>query len=220
MITIQFKKLNELAKTPTRGSVFAAGYDLYATEEYTLVPMERKLFKTGITMAISSGVYGCIAPRSGLALKNGIDIMAGIIDEDYRGDIGVILINLGDKPFEVKIGDKIAQIIFEQYNPASFQEVDELSSSIRGIDGFGSTDLNSTVTQPNHSLISNDKDMIKIRGSSNQSLVEPTNNQEPKYNETNPYNNTGKSNLLEKWKQNVQVQDVVGYEKIVKERES
>jgi dUTP diphosphatase len=140
MVTIQFKKLSENATVPTRGSDFAAGYDLYATEDYTLQPLERKLFKTGIAMAIASGLYGRIAPRSGLAYKNGIDTMAGVIDEDYRGDVGVILINLGDKPFEVKVGNKIAQIIFEHYNPATFQEVAELPTSVRAEGGFGSTD--------------------------------------------------------------------------------
>lgn len=147
MVTIQFKKLNELAKTPTRGSDFAAGYDLYATEAYTLQPLERKLFKTGIAMAISSGLYGRIAPRSGLAFKSGIDTMAGVIDEDYRGDVGVILINLSDKPFEVKVGDKIAQIIFEHYNPSTFQEVAELPTSVRSAGGFGSTDIKESTVE-------------------------------------------------------------------------
>ena len=95
-MNISIKKLNELAIIPTRGSEHAAGHDLYATEEYTLKPLERKLFKTGISMAITEGMYGRIAPRSGLAYKAGIDVMAGVIDEDYRGDVGVILINLGN----------------------------------------------------------------------------------------------------------------------------
>lgn len=140
MVTIQFKKLNELAKIPTRGSEFAAGYDLYATEDYLLQPMERKLFKTGISIAIPSGLYGRIAPRSGLAFKDGLDVMAGVIDEDYRGDVGVILINLGGKNKEIKAGDKIAQIIFEHYNAAQFQEVVDLPASVRAEGGFGSTD--------------------------------------------------------------------------------
>lgn len=140
MVTIQFKKLIELAKTPTRGSDFAAGYDLYATEDYVLQPFERKLFKTGIAVAIPSGLYGRVAPRSGLAFKDGLDVMAGVIDEDYRGDVGVILINLGNKNKEIKAGDKIAQIIFEHYNAATFQEVVDLPASVRADGGFGSTD--------------------------------------------------------------------------------
>lgn len=140
MVTIQFKKTNELAITPSNGSEFAAGYDLCSTEEYTLKPLERKLFKTGITMAIPYGLYGRVAPRSGLAYKDGIDVMAGVIDCDYRGDVGVILINLGSVDKQIKVGDKIAQIIFEHYNPATFQEVTELSTTTREAGGFGSTD--------------------------------------------------------------------------------
>lgn len=141
MVTIQFKKLSTLATVPTRGSEFAAGYDLYSTEGYTLQPLERKLFKTNIALAIPNGLYGRIAPRSGLAYKDGLDTMAGVIDEDYRGDVGVILINLGDKPKEIKAGDKIAQIIFENYTEAGFSEVySELPLSARDGKGFGSTD--------------------------------------------------------------------------------
>jgi dUTP pyrophosphatase len=140
MVTIQIKKLLDTATIPTRGSDFAAGYDLYATENYLLQPLERKLFKTGISMAIPPGRYGRIAPRSGLAFKDGIDTMAGVIDEDYRGDIGVILINLGQVPKGIQAGDKIAQIIIENYTAASFTEVQDLPASVRADGGFGSTD--------------------------------------------------------------------------------
>lgn len=141
MVTIPIKKLNDLAKTPTHGSEFAAGYDLYSTEDYTLKPLERKLFKTGISIAISSGLYGRIAPRSGLAYKDGLDTLAGVIDEDYRGDVGVILINLGSVDKKILVGDKIAQIIFESYNEATFKDVSDLPSSVRSDGGFGSTDV-------------------------------------------------------------------------------
>jgi len=140
MVTIQIKKLSDLAKTPTRGSDFAAGYDLYSTEDYNLKPGERKLFKTNIAIAIPTGLYGRVAPRSGLAFKDGLDVLAGVIDEDYRGDVGVILINLGDKVKEIKVGDKIAQIIFENYTAAEFQDATELPLSVRATGGFGSTD--------------------------------------------------------------------------------
>lgn len=140
MVTIAIKKLNELAKIPTRGSDSAAGYDLYSTEEYTLKPLERKLFKTGISVAIPLGLYGRVAPRSGLAYKDGLDVMAGVIDSDYRGDVGVILINLGNVDKKILMGDKIAQMIFEHYNDASFLETDDLSKTIRAEKGFGSTD--------------------------------------------------------------------------------
>lgn len=143
MVTIPIKKLTSLAKTPTRGSDFAAGYDLYSTEEYVLKPLERKLFKTNISLAIPHGLYGRIAPRSGLAYKDGIDVMAGVIDEDYRGELGVILINLGQVDKKVSVGDKIAQIIFENYTTAIMTEVPELPTTNRGDGGFGSTDKKS-----------------------------------------------------------------------------
>lgn len=140
MVTIPIKKLTSLAITPTRGSDFAAGYDLYSTEDYTLKPLERKLFKTHLSLAIPHGLYGRIAPRSGLAYKDGIDVMAGVIDEDYRGELGVILINLGQVDKKVSVGDKIAQIIFENYTAAIMTEVPELPDTNRGEGGFGSTD--------------------------------------------------------------------------------
>jgi dUTP pyrophosphatase len=89
MKKVSITKLNKSAIVPTRGSMKAAGYDLYTTEFHVLKPGERKLFKTGLSMAIPSGMYGRIAPRSGLALKNGLDVLAGVIDEDYRGEIGI-----------------------------------------------------------------------------------------------------------------------------------
>ena len=90
---IQLKKLSENAIVPTRGSSGAAGYDLYSTEDYILKPGERKLFKTNISVKIPDGYYGRLAPSYGLAFKHGIDVLAGVIDSDYLGDIGVILLN-------------------------------------------------------------------------------------------------------------------------------
>jgi dUTP pyrophosphatase len=145
------KNINS-AIVPTRGSMKAAGYDLYSTEFYILKPGERKLFKTGLSMAIPEGMYGRIAPRSGLAFKKGIDVLAGVIDEDYRGDIGVILINLGNEDFNVLVGDRIAQIIFEFYNEVSFEEQsnnqESLGNTERGTGGFGSTDKAKAFEKP------------------------------------------------------------------------
>src|SRR4051812_6219902 len=95
--TLQIKKLTDLAVIPSKGTPQSAGYDLYSIEQYTLKPLERKLFKTGLAMSIPSGMYGRIAPRSGLAFKQGIDVMAGVIDEDYRQELGVVLINLSNQ---------------------------------------------------------------------------------------------------------------------------
>lgn len=136
---IQIKKLVESAIIPSKGSEHSAGYDLSSIEEYILTPMETKLFKTGISISIPKGQYGRIAPRSGLALKNSIDTLAGVIDSDYRGEIGVILINLGKTEKKFSIGDKIAQIIFEFYNDHKFELVDDLTQTVRGEGGFGST---------------------------------------------------------------------------------
>lgn len=140
MSKIQIKKLIDSAIVPTAGSSHSAGYDLYSIENHILMPMDRKLFKTGISIGIPSGQYGRIAPRSGLAYKDGIDVLAGVIDEDYRGEIGVILINFGKTEKEIKFGDKIAQIIFEFYNKVEWEVVNELTQTQRNTDGYGSTD--------------------------------------------------------------------------------
>lgn len=140
MKQVKINKLSSSAIVPTRGSIKAAGYDLYATESYVLKPNERKLFKTGLSMEIPSGLYGRIAPRSGLAFKNGIDVLAGVIDEDYRGEIGVILINLGSEDKAITANDKIAQIIFENYTEVDFTESNNLQETSRGSGGYGSTD--------------------------------------------------------------------------------
>jgi dUTP pyrophosphatase len=141
------KKLSDKAVIPSKGSVGAAGYDLYTTESYELKPGERKAFKTDIALAIPEGFYGRVAPRSGLAVKHGIDVLAGVIDSDYRGEILVALINLGDKPVQlpiVKDGKEtaIAQIIFETCGTITggFVEVDDLTATQRGSGGFGSSD--------------------------------------------------------------------------------
>lgn len=147
--TLPVMKLNDGATIPTYGSNDAAGMDLYANlhdtlpeiggDEYTLAPGERKLFKTGIAVAIPRGFYGRIAPRSGLAYKHGIDVMAGVVDSDYRGDVGVILINLGQEDFVVKHGDRIAQFVIEAYKPCLPVPSLSLDDTSRGEGGFGST---------------------------------------------------------------------------------
>jgi dUTP pyrophosphatase len=136
---IQISKLTEKAKIPTQGSIYAAGYDLYAAEEGIINSFSRKLIKTNIAVSIPQGYYGRIAPRSGLAYKNGIDVLAGVIDADYRGDIGVILFNSDKKDFIVKEGDRIAQLIIEKCHSVEWGEVAKLEDSVRSDGGFGST---------------------------------------------------------------------------------
>ena len=139
------KKLNEHAKLPTYGSDLAAGMDLYANlfedgvQFVTLEPGSRRLVKTGIAIACPPGHYARVAPRSGLAYKHGIDVLAGVVDEDYRGDVGVILINTGSEPFTFSHGERIAQLIIEKYTPCYIAEAEELPSASRGDAGYGST---------------------------------------------------------------------------------
>jgi len=124
---------------PQKSIAQDAGYDLRSTCAEILKPSQRKLIKTGVFLEMPIGMYGRIAPRSGLALKFGIDVMGGVVDASYRGEIGVILINLSSEDFQINEGDRIAQIIFENYNNVHFIEVDSLESSERGSLGFGSS---------------------------------------------------------------------------------
>jgi dUTP pyrophosphatase len=137
---VEVKLLNINAEIPTKGSQNAAGYDLYSTEAGVIKPKERRLIKTGLVLEIPSGYYGRIAPRSGLAFKSGIDVMAGVIDSDYRGEIGVILYNSDSySDFIFGMGDKIAQIIFEKHYDFDMSLINDLSETKRGDGGFGST---------------------------------------------------------------------------------
>jgi len=139
MISVYIKKSEESAKTPTRANDSDAGYDLYSTQEGIIPAGGRRIVKTGISVAIPPGFYGRVAPRSGLAVKRGIDVLAGVIDSGYRGEIGVVLQNLSDHHFEFSQGERIAQLILEQCNTIGWVEVEELEDSVRSDGGFGST---------------------------------------------------------------------------------
>lgn len=136
---IKFKKLSNLAIMPTQNTPTDAGYDFFSTEDYILKPRERKLFKTNISCAIPSWYYGRIAPRSWLAYKHWIDVLGGVIDSEYRWDIGVILVNLWEEDFEIKIWDKIAQLIIEKCHYVNWIEVDNLDETVRNNWWFGSS---------------------------------------------------------------------------------
>ncbi len=140
---IKFKKLSENGIVPKRASLSEAGYDAYSTETIWIKPGQRVLIKTDIAMSIPEGFFGRICDRSSLALKHGIHVLGGILDSNFRGNIGIILINLSDggeeHSYQVKKGDRIAQIIFEEYIPVYFTEVNELDTTDRGAGGFGST---------------------------------------------------------------------------------
>ncbi|NWR69140.1 DUT protein, partial [Centropus unirufus] len=139
---LRFARLSENASVPSRGSARAAGYDLYSAYDCVIPPMEKAVVKTDIQIALPSGCYGRIAPRSGLAAKHFIDVGAGVIDEDYRGNVGVVLFNFGKESFQVKKGDRIAQLICERIFYPELEEVQALDDTERGEDGFGSTGKN------------------------------------------------------------------------------
>ncbi|XP_039979496.1 deoxyuridine 5'-triphosphate nucleotidohydrolase, mitochondrial isoform X2 [Xiphias gladius] len=136
---LRFAKLSEHATTPTRGSAKAAGYDLYSAYDYSIGPMDKAIVKTDIQIAVPHGCYGRVAPRSGLAVKNFIDVGAGVVDEDYRGNVGVVLFNFSKDTFEVKKGDRIAQLVCERICYPDLEEQKTLDETERGAGGFGST---------------------------------------------------------------------------------
>lgn len=133
------KKLTEFATVPTRGSSQAAGYDLYSAYDVTIPKEGKALVKTDIAVALPDGCYGRVAPRSSLSWKHHIDVGAGVIDGDYRGNVGVVLFNLSKKDYEVKRGDRVAQLILERIFTSPIKAVEELPTSNRGNGGFGST---------------------------------------------------------------------------------
>ncbi len=136
---LQVKKLDPNAILPKKGSKEAAGYDMYALEDCVVLSKDKLLIKTGIAMAIPLGCYGRIAPRSGLACKKFIDVGAGVVDSDYRGEVRVLLFNFGKEDFKVSKGDRIAQLIIEKIANTELEEVEILEETKRGEGGFGST---------------------------------------------------------------------------------
>jgi dUTP pyrophosphatase len=160
---VNFQKLNPDARGPVRGGYGDAGYDLSCLSRVVIPPMSRVQVHTGIAVEIPHGYYGRIAPRSGLAVKHGLDVLGGVIDSGYRGEISVVLINLNlpeelftpdhkkntvnsyeshfgsRSTIEFSHGSRIAQLIIEKYHDAEWTEVPDLTESVRGTDGFGST---------------------------------------------------------------------------------
>lgn len=128
------------AKKPERSTFGAAGYDLFSAKDYVIQSGDKLLVSTGVKMEIPFGWFGRICPRSGLTLKKFIDVGGGIIDSDYRGDIGVILFNFGNHAYVIKTGDRIAQMLFQKYETPEFLEGEELSKTERDTDGFGSSE--------------------------------------------------------------------------------
>ena len=129
--------------TPSYETIQSAGMDLRANldEPIVLKPLQRAIIKTGLFMALPSGYEAQVRPRSGLAAKKGITVLnsPGTIDADYRGEIGVILVNLSNEDFEVKDGERVAQLVIAKYEQIEWVEVNELNETDRGAGGFGST---------------------------------------------------------------------------------
>ena len=140
---MNFKKLNDLAKTPTKGSTAAAGWDLYAATDkpIEIYPHETVKVGTGLAVELPTMTFGAIYARSGLATKQGLRPAncVGVVDSDYRGEIIVALHNDTNEFQMVPAGSRIAQFIVQNYVPVEWHEVDELSDTERGSDGFGSS---------------------------------------------------------------------------------
>jgi dUTP pyrophosphatase len=137
---IEFQRLHPDAKLPVRGSDRAAGLDLCSLETVSIEPRTRVSVRTGLAVAIPPGHYGRVAPRSGLAFEHGIDVLAGVIDSDYRGEVICLLFNLGEATVRLARGARIAQLIVEPILMLEPEWVDELEQTSRGPAGFGSTD--------------------------------------------------------------------------------
>jgi dUTP pyrophosphatase len=134
-----FKQLDPRATLPARGSVFSAGLDICSIEDLVLEPHQRTAARTGLAVAIPHGFYGRVAPRSGLAAKHGLDVLAGVIDSDYRGELCCLLYNTGDTSITLPAGSKICQLIIEKIIAPKAVWANDLDETARGAGGFGST---------------------------------------------------------------------------------
>ena len=139
---LKVKKLTKTAKLPYKKHQTDAGYDLSADEGKILLPQQWCLVSTGISVSIPIGTYGRIAPRSGFSWKSGTTVGAGVIDSSYRGEVKVLIHNVGNKTVEINKGDRIAQLIIEKIELPEVVEVTDLEDTERGKGGFGSTGKN------------------------------------------------------------------------------
>lgn len=139
MDTLKFQRLHQRAILPTRGSKHACGLDIYAIEDAVIEIGKRRALRTGLVVEVPYGFYGRVAPRSGLALKQGIDILAGVIDPDYRGELICVLVNFGENDVNISAGDRIAQLLIEKVATLEpiWHEMDTLTE--RHMGAFGST---------------------------------------------------------------------------------
>ncbi|KAJ0406929.1 hypothetical protein ATCC90586_000190 [Pythium insidiosum] len=147
-VILRVKKLTDAAIVPTQGSALAAGFDLSSAYDAVIPARGKGLVKTDLVIAVPDGCYARVAPRSGLALKKFIDTGAGVIDADYRGNVGVVLFNHAEEDFIVKRGDRVAQLILEKIAYADIDVVEEIEETERGAGGFGSTGVEHTLKRP------------------------------------------------------------------------
>nr|BBG22483.1 deoxyuridine triphosphatase [Dugesia ryukyuensis] len=147
---LRFKKLSENATVPSRGSVLAAGFDLCSAENCVIPARGKQLVKTDIQISLPEGCYGRVAPRSGLALKHFIDVGAGVIDQDYRGNVGIVMFNFSENEFPISKGDRIAQLICERIYTPELLECESLDETERGEGGYGSTGINNSSQKNGH----------------------------------------------------------------------
>ena len=140
-MTIKFQKILDEAIIPHYAHPGDAGMDIFSAEEAIIKAGERKNIKTGVKMELPDGFVGLVWDKSGLALKNGIKTMAGVIDADYRGEIGIVLVNLSENDYKIEKGQKIAQMLIQKVERAEIEEARELSETKRGEGSFGSTGL-------------------------------------------------------------------------------
>lgn len=140
---VKIKKLSENATIPTRGSIKSAGYDLYVatTEEKVIEPHTTRMFNTDLAIEFPEGYFGAVFPRSGISTKRGLRLAncVAVIDEDFRGNIGIPIHNDNDELRTIDPKERLAQIVFLPYKDVEFVEVEELSETERGDNGFGST---------------------------------------------------------------------------------
>ena len=136
---LRFKQLDDRAVLPTRGSALSAGLDICSMEDLVIGPRQRAIARTGLAMAIPHGFYGRVAPRSGLAVKQGLDVLAGVIDSDYRGELCCVLHNTSDTAIALSAGSKICQLIVEKIITPKAVWANDLDETARGAGGFGST---------------------------------------------------------------------------------
>ena len=140
-MTLRFRKVHPDAVLPSYAHPSDAGMDVRSVEDLTIAPGKRALVHTGLVMLLPTMYEAQVRPRSGLALKSGVTVLntPGTIDSGYRGEVGVILVNLGDSEFQVRKGDKVAQLVIAPVTQPEIAETDAVDETDRGVGGFGST---------------------------------------------------------------------------------